>query len=65
MLKLKKKSRRALLKRIKITATGKWMFKRANKNHLALGKTTAQKRHLRKTGQIDRTDYHRLKQAIL
>jgi len=47
--KVKKKTRKAVAKRFKKTATGKIMHKKPGTRHLAASKTTKQKRRLRQT----------------
>jgi large subunit ribosomal protein L35 len=44
----KLKTKKAVSKRFKITGNGKIMHKHTNRSHRAFGKTTKQKRHLRK-----------------
>ncbi|MDR2568301.1 MAG: 50S ribosomal protein L35 [Mycoplasmataceae bacterium] len=41
------KTRKAVVKRFKVSATGKIICKHTNRSHRAYGKTTKQKRHLR------------------
>lgn len=60
----KMKSKRALMKRIKITKSGKVIHKAANLRHLATGKTHKQKRHLRKGRQFDKSDLKRMKALL-
>ncbi|HAK05411.1 MAG TPA: 50S ribosomal protein L35 [Firmicutes bacterium] len=60
----KMKSKRALMKRIKITKSGKIMHKSAYTGHLAPNKTTKQKRHLRKGGQMHNSDVKRIRVLI-
>ncbi|NLB48829.1 MAG: 50S ribosomal protein L35 [Erysipelotrichia bacterium] len=64
MPKIKMKSKRALMKRIKITGTGKAMRHHAYVSHLAANKTTKQKRHLRKSTSVHKSDYKRIKFLI-
>ncbi len=47
--KVKKKTRKAVAKRFKKSATGKIMHKKPGTRHLAACKTTKQKRRLRQT----------------
>ena len=60
----KMKSKRALMKRIKVTGSGNLKRKHAFKGHLAPNKTHKQKRQLRKAGLIDKTDYKRIRFII-
>ncbi|HKM10276.1 MAG: 50S ribosomal protein L35 [Bacilli bacterium] len=61
----KMKSKRGLMKRIKITGTGKIIRGQAYCSHLAPHKTTKQKRHLMKSAQVHKTDYKRIKFLII
>ena len=61
----KMKSKRALMKRIKVTGTGKVVRGHAYRSHLAPHKTTKQKRHLMKAGLVHKTDYKRIKFLII
>ena len=58
------KSRRALLKRIKVTGSGKLVRHHAYVGHLARHKSTKQKRHLMKKALVSNTDYKRVKYLI-
>lgn len=60
----KMKSNRSLMKRIKVTGTGKIKFVHAYKGHHAPYKTPKQSRQLRRAGMLDRTDYKRIKFMI-
>lgn len=59
------KSKRALMKRIKVTGSGKVKFIHAYKGHHAPYKTPKQSRQLRRSGMLDRTDYKRIKFMIV
>ena len=61
----KMKSKRALMKRIKVTGTGKVVRHHAYVSHLAPHKTTKQKRHLMKSAVLHKTDYKRIKYLII
>lgn len=61
---LKNKNKKALLKRIKITKTGKWKKANAYTSHLAQNKSTKQKRHLRKSTLVSKSDKKRLKGLV-
>ena len=61
----KMKSKRALMKRIKVTGTGKVVRGHAYRSHLAPHKTTKQKRHLMKGAVLHKTDYKRVKYLIV
>lgn len=60
----KMKTKKALQKRVKVTASGKWRRKSAFTSHLAQNKTTKQKRHAKKEQAVDATDYKRLKNLL-
>ena len=60
----KMKSNRSLMKRIKVTGTGKIKYVHAYKGHHAPYKTPKQSRQLRRSGMLDRTDYKRIKFLI-
>jgi large subunit ribosomal protein L35 len=59
------KSNRSLMKRIKVTGTGKVKYVHAYKGHHAPYKTPKQSRQLRRAGMLDRTDYKRIKFMIV
>ncbi len=61
----KMKSNRSLMKRIKVTGTGKIKYVHAFKGHHAPYKTPKQSRQLRRSGMLDRTDYKRIKFLIV
>lgn len=60
----KMKTKKALMKRIKITGTGKIMREQAFRSHLAQNKTTKQKRQSRKSTTMHASDYKRFKALI-
>lgn len=60
----KMKSKRALMKRIKVTAGGKVRRHSAYTSHLAPHKSTKQKRHLKKERAVSNSDYKRIKYLI-
>ena len=64
MSKVKIKTKSALSKRIKKTASGKLKRKKAFMSHLAYGKTTKQKRQLAKPTMVSKGDYKRIKNII-
>ena len=61
----KMKSNRSLMKRIKVTGTGKIKYVHAYKGHQAPYKTAKQSRQLRRSGMLDRTDYKRIRFMIV
>ena len=60
----KMKSKKALMKRVKVTASGKVRRHHAYISHLAPRKTQKQKRHLRKEAAVSASDYKRIKYLI-
>jgi len=60
----KMKSKKALMKRIKISGSGKLIRHSAFTSHLAPHKTHKQKPHLRKAGTVHPSDYKRIKYLI-
>ena len=57
----KMKTKKALAKRVKRTASGKLKRGHAYVSHLAPHKTHKQKRHLRKASLVSKSDYKRIK----
>lgn len=57
----KMKTHKGLAKRVKVTGSGKLKRGHAFTSHLATGKSTKQKRHLRKASLISKSDYKRIK----
>ncbi|WNE41095.1 MAG: 50S ribosomal protein L35 [Mycoplasmataceae bacterium] len=64
MSSIKSHSKKSLVKRVKILASGKVKHWRAYTSHLAYNKTSKQKRHLRKSSLICKSDLKRLKKII-
>lgn len=60
----KMKSKRALMKRVKVTGSGKLKRDCAYRRHLAPNKTHKQKRHLRKATLVSESDMKRIKYLI-
>ena len=56
----KLKTRKAAAKRFKATGTGKFLRRRAFRNHLLDHKTPKQKRHLGTKAVVDPTDVERV-----
>lgn len=61
----KMKSRRAAVKSFKITATGKIKRRKAFRRHILTSKSTKRKRHLRRPGQVDKTEAYKVKRFLL
>jgi large subunit ribosomal protein L35 len=62
--KYKMKTKRALMKRVRMTKSGKLIRKSAYTGHLSRNKTTKQKRQARKSRQISASDYKRIKALL-
>ncbi len=58
------KTKKAVAKRFKITATGKVMASQSGRRHLASSKNRKRKRHLAKDKQVDATDEYRIKSNL-
>lgn len=63
-MKNKMKTKKAIAKRVKVTGSGKWMSGQAYTSHLALNKSTKQKRQLRGTRTVDKTDQKRMERGL-
>lgn len=60
----RRKTKKAVAKRFKITATGKILRGKASRRHLLSSKSAKRKRHLAKAGLVDRTDMARIKENL-
>lgn len=58
------KTHRGAAKRFKVTATGKIMHARANKNHILTKKAPKRKRQLSKLTTIAKSDSKKIKQLL-
>ena len=58
------KTRKAVAKRFKITATGKVLRSQAGKRHLLASKSSKRKRQLAKSSLVDGTDAARVKMNL-
>jgi large subunit ribosomal protein L35 len=56
----RRKTKKAVAKRFKITATGKVMTSHSHRRHLAGSKSRKRKRHLAKAMHLDKTDEYRI-----
>jgi large subunit ribosomal protein L35 len=63
--KLRLKSRRAAVKRFKITATGKVKRFHAMKRHILTKKATGRKRHLRKATLVSKGEAPHVRRMLL
>ena len=57
----RRKTKKAVAKRFKITGTGKVLASQSHRRHLAGSKNRKRKRHLSKMKQVDKTDEYRIK----
>ena len=60
----KNKTRRAAVKRFKVTGSGKVMRRKAYKGHLTAKKSPNRKRRLRKPAEVSQTVYKNVKKLI-
>ena len=63
-MKNKMKTKKAVTKRFKVTASGKLKRKQCGKNHKAWGRTVKQRRQLAKASYVNSTDQKRIAQLI-
>ncbi|HLF20587.1 MAG TPA: 50S ribosomal protein L35 [Bacteroidota bacterium] len=61
----KMKSRRNALKRLHVTATGKFKRHKAFRSHILTSKSKKRKRHLRKSGLIAKTEAYKMRRHML
>jgi large subunit ribosomal protein L35 len=57
----RRKTKKSVAKRFKITGTGKILSSQSGRRHLAGSKNRKRKRHLAKMKQVDRTDEYRIR----
>ena len=60
----RRKTKKSVAKRFKITGTGKILRQQASKRHLLAGKSAKRKRHLAKSALVDKTDMNRVKDCL-
>jgi large subunit ribosomal protein L35 len=60
----RRKTKKAVAKRFKITATGKIMTSQSGRRHLASKKNRKRMRQLSKTKQVHKTDEYRIKSNL-
>ena len=60
----RRKTKKAVAKRFKITGTGKVMRRQAGLRHLASSKSSKRKRKLGKSILVDKTDWARIKENL-
>lgn len=63
-MKIKQKTKSSVAKRFSRTSSGKIKRRHANRNHMQIGSTTKQKRHLRKSGLVHKADHKRYDQCL-
>jgi large subunit ribosomal protein L35 len=60
----RRKTKKSVAKRFKITGTGKVLASQSGRRHLAGSKNRKRKRHLAKMKQTDKTDTYRIKSNL-
>jgi large subunit ribosomal protein L35 len=60
----RRKTKKAVAKRFKITGTGKVLRSHAGKRHLLVSKNAKRKRQMAKTAVVDKTDEARIKDNL-
>ncbi len=60
----RRKTKKAVAKRFKITGTGKVLRGQASRRHLLVSKSAKRKRQLAKTAVLDATDEKRIKENL-
>jgi large subunit ribosomal protein L35 len=60
----RRKTKKAVAKRFKVTGTGKVMRRQAGLRHLASSKSSKRKRKLGKSKEVDKTDWARIKENL-
>ena len=60
----RRKTRKAVAKRFKVTATGKVVRNQSGRRHLLASKSAKRKRHLAKATLVDVTDVARVKENL-
>jgi large subunit ribosomal protein L35 len=60
----RRKTKKAVAKRFKISGTGKVLRSRAGKRHLLVSKNAKRKRQMAKTAVVDKTDEARIKDNL-
>ena len=60
----KQKTHKGLKKRVKVTARGKVLHKRANSGHLMSGKSAKRRRRLRSPATLGPSDLKRVKASL-
>ena len=60
----RRKTKKAVAKRFKVTGTGKVMRRQAGLRHLASSKSSKRKRKLGKSMLVDKTDWARIKENL-
>src|SRR5271165_6940736 len=60
----RRKTKKAVAKRFKVTATGKVLRSHAGRRHLLVSKNAKRKRQLAKTAVLDKTDEARIKENL-
>ncbi len=61
----KQKTRKAVAKRIRVTATGKIVRTKAGRRHLLANKSRKRKRNMRRKGLVAQSELSRMKRALV
>jgi len=60
----RRKTKKSVAKRFKITGTGKVLYRHSGRRHLLSAKSSKKKRQLGKVGVVDKTDVARIKENL-
>ncbi len=60
----RRKTKKSVAKRFKVTGTGKVLRAQASRRHLLASKSAKRKRHLAKNALVDKTDLARIKENL-
>ncbi len=60
----RRKTKKSVAKRFKITGTGKVLYRHSGRRHLLSAKSSKKKRQLGKAGVVDKTDMARIKENL-
>lgn len=64
MPRIAQKTHKGLKKRVKVTATGKILYKKPGMGHLMSGKSGRRKQNLRRAGAVTNASIHRIKEKL-
>ena len=60
----RRKTKKAVAKRFKVTGTGKILRQQSSRRHLLVSKSSKRKRHLGKAALVDKTDMKRITENL-